>query len=161
MSTATAFDIKDVLKQSAQMGTSFMVKDIKHLTDEQLSASPGGKAKSPLEFIAEVGLVNHAMADILLGKEARSEESFATKIPEYNTREKAVSILESGTKAICEAIDQTAVEDFHTSVTAPWGAPATKFFLASMAGTHAMYHDGQLNYLQAMGGDTEVHWMEE
>ena len=161
MSTATALDIKEVLKQSAQMGTSFMIKDIKHLTDQQLTASPGGKAKCPLEVIAEVGLLNQAMADTMLGKEASTEDSFMTKIPAINTREKALAILESGTNAICEAIDKTPIEDFQTQVTAPWGYPSTKYFLASFAGAHAMYHDGQLNYVQAMNGDTEVHWMEE
>jgi hypothetical protein len=30
--------------------------------------------------------------------------------------------------------------------------------LVSLAFTHAVYHDGQLNYAQSISGDDEMHW---
>jgi hypothetical protein len=34
----------------------------------------------------------------------------------------------------------------------------SKFALAHLASIHMMYHDGQLNYIQSLHGDGEIHW---
>jgi len=41
----------------------------------------------------------------------------------------------------------------------PWGAQSL-YSTAQTAVSHLWYHDGQLNYVQALLGDGEVHWME-
>jgi hypothetical protein len=41
-----------------------------------------------------------------------------------------------------------------------WQIPTPLFTLAHIAVSHLWYHDGQLNYIQALLGDEKVHWMD-
>ena len=45
------------------------------------------------------------------------------------------------------------------TVMAPWQMESTVFMLATIAVNHIWYHDGQLNLIQALNGDGDVHWM--
>ena len=51
-----------------------------------------------------------------------------------------------------------SAEQLQEKVTAPWGQEMSKYDLAQMAALNTMYHDGQLNYFQALHGDGEMHW---
>ena len=57
------------------------------------------------------------------------------------------------------AITSASDEALNAVVNAPWGMPTPVFILAQIAVSHIWYHDGQLNYIQSLLGDGEVHWM--
>jgi len=49
-------------------------------------------------------------------------------------------------------------EELDREVTAPWGAPFKALFLAGVVASHMEYHGGQVNYIQSLYGDAEMHW---
>ena len=163
MSTTTTTNFRELTKTRLQGSLDRYRKDLKHFTDEQFSASPGGEARSPLAITAEVGLFNHACAKIVAGADSAdmSEEAMGKMIASIDTQEKALDTLVSGSEALESALDNVSDDDYQGEVTAPWGQPVTKQYLAEMCCMHMDYHDGQLNIIQCMNGDTTVHWMEE
>jgi hypothetical protein len=44
-------------------------------------------------------------------------------------------------------------------VMSPFGMEMPVVGIVNVFVNHVWYHDGQLNMLQAMGGDEKVHWM--
>ncbi|HXH59997.1 MAG TPA: hypothetical protein VNI20_01420 [Fimbriimonadaceae bacterium] len=163
MSTETIPTVREYTRQRLAGAHGRYSKDIKHFTDEQFTASPGGKARSPLQITAEVGMINDVCAKLIKGEavEGASEEGFAAAMAQYNTRDKAVGLLNSGTAALDSALANVSDADLQTEVSAPWGGTCTKQYLADACCMNVDYHDGQLNLVQCMNGDTTIHWMEE
>ena len=163
MSTGTATNFRELTKTRLQGSLDRYRKDLKHFTDEQFAASPGGEARSPLAITAEVGLFNHACAKIISGADGAkmSEEAMGEAMASIDSRDKAFDTLVRGTEALDKAIEAASDDDYQSEVMAPWGQTVTKQYMAEACCMHMDYHDGQLNIIQCMNGDTTVHWMEE
>ena len=161
--TATKIDVKTVLKESIQNAAELMVKDLKHIPEDKLTVSPMGCARSPLAFIAEVVGFNMMVAGLLSGKEAKmlNEDERTAFENSFTTKEKGSEEIKSSTKMLCDALDNCSEEDLAREVTAPWGMQMKLYKMAQITGSHMMYHDGQLNYIQCLYGDGAFHWMEE
>ena len=163
MSTSTTTNFRELTKTRLQGSLDRYRKDLKHFTDEQFAARPGGEARSALAITAEVGLFNHACAKIVAGAGSAdmSEEKMGEMIASIDTLDKASETLVSGTEALDKAIEAASDADYQSEVMAPWGQTVTKQYMAEACCMHMDYHDGQLNIIQCMNGDTTVHWMEE
>ncbi|MCH7904965.1 MAG: hypothetical protein IH944_10420 [Armatimonadetes bacterium] len=163
MSTGTTTSFRELTKTRLQGSLDRYRKDIKHFTDEQFASCPGGEARSPLAITAEVGLFNHACAKIISGEDMpeMTEQAIGEVMASIDTREKATEKLISGTAALETAIVAASDDDYQNEVKAPWGQTVTKQYMAEACCMHMDYHDGQLNIIQCMNGDTTVHWMEE
>ena len=68
-----------------------------------------------------------------------------------------IAVRESS-QALSEVVKSMSAEALEAMVTAPWGQEMSKFDLAQMSAVNTLYHDGQLNYFQALHGDAEMHW---
>jgi len=69
-----------------------------------------------------------------------------------------VSVLETGTEKLRDAINARPSDTWGDACVNILGMPSTLFSVAEGAALHMMYHDGQLNYLHTVHGDTEMHW---
>lgn len=132
---AEALDFRTGLVGWLDTLASFFCKDIRALPDEALTKSPGGVAKAPATIAAEVVSMCDWCAGALRGDAVNA------------------SAANLGS-AIREASDKTLA----SVVTPPWQMPAPMAVHAQVAVNHIWYHDGQLNYLQALQGDSAVHW---
>ena len=83
-------------------------------------------------------------------------EAFTASI---NSKAAALAGLEASVSALTTAIQSVNSDDWATVVTAPWGMEATKSNICGWAALHTVYHDGQLNFIQVLNGDSAVHWM--
>ncbi len=63
--------------------------------------------------------------------------------------------------AIAESVEQfiAAMGDPEREIVRPDGTILTAFELGSFMNVHMMYHLGQINYVQTLYGDGDIHWM--
>ena len=153
--------VADVLTGMIQETAHLYAKDIEATPDDVLAASQGGKARSILAFTAETIGFNYMIAGVLSGDtkpmpSAEEREAFTATI---NSKAAALAGLEASVGALTAAIQGVHSDDWTTVVMAPWGMEATKSNICGWAALHTVYHDGQVNLIQVLNGDSAVHWM--
>jgi hypothetical protein len=160
MATATAFDPKTALITQLNDVCKSYITDLSFVPKDKLGASPMGKARTALEFTAECAGFNKYVAKLVAGEivEPRTEEQVIEYRASLDTFEKVSEELKSSVTALTTALSNATGDHLHTSTTTPWGMEATIYRLASMASSHMIYHDGQLNYIQSLYGDDQNHW---
>lgn len=136
-------------------------RDIDASSEEMCNCTQDGKCRSVLAMTAEVIGFNHLVASLLRGETRgfptpEERDAFAAK---FTTKEAAKAGLETSVGDVCSAIEGVEASDWMTKITAPWGVEVTKAHLCSWSALHMMYHDGQINLIQILNGDHEVHWM--
>ena len=55
------------------------------------------------------------------------------------------------------ALEGTPEDEMFREIQTP-GGTTSPYDLALFCATHVNYHDGQLNYIQSLLGDTKFHW---
>lgn len=149
-------ELIDSLRQLGQL----YVSDLKYIPEDKLDAVPMGSARTPISFTAECAGFNILVSRILKGEtvgfpskeEGQAQEA---KITSYEDCRRA--ILDS-VEVLADTIADMSDEDLGKIVVAPWGEEKTALRMAHVCAMHLMYHDGQINYIQALYGDAEVHW---
>lgn len=153
----TLEQLQQHLVQTVEDTCSTFVADLGYIPDDKLLASPMGVARHPLSFTAECAAFNRAVAVGLLGRTLEIDyaqvQAEAAKI---DSRDKAVEDLRTSCETLKNALSR--VSDFTAEVKAPWGQPMSAMTLAGYAISHMQYHLGQVNYIQALYGDGEMHW---
>jgi hypothetical protein len=158
--TAPKIDARESLVGTLSWLREQYVKDLSYLSDEQIAACPMGKARTPLNFTAEVGGFNDMVAKYVMGEQPsmpspEERKAFADSI---DTRDKAVALVQRGTDALIAAVKGADESGLAKKITTPWGEETTALEFANMAAGNMMYHCGQINYIQSLYGDAEDHW---
>ena len=155
----TAFDAKAHLRAMTERGAKYIANNLNALAEDKRNECPGGCARSPLFIVAECGAVNGMVAKMLTGEafERPSGDQREAYLKSFDTTEKALTFLSQGTESLLAAIDGLDESTLGDIVQTPIGE-RTRFGLAEIPMWHMSYHDGQLNYLQTMHGDEEMHW---
>lgn len=135
-------------------------KDLRALTPEGYSQSAGGVARSAQDFTAEVAGFNYMLVSMLNGEAPSmpSDEERAGFVASLDTAEKGCEAITTSANAFASALENTT-QDLSAVITVPWGAQMSLYALANIAANHIMYHDAQLNFIQSLHGDAEMHWM--
>lgn len=155
-------ELKDFLSQKTAQAAEFYVRDLEALTHEQLDKSPGGSARAGYDFTHEVVVVNKRIACRLRNEDPGPwpfGEGWAVCPDGERNKEHLAAQIKSSAQEIVDAIpgvpDEKFSEEFELN-----GSPTSFADMVGLASMHIMYHGAQLNYLQAMGGDLEMHWMD-
>jgi hypothetical protein len=153
-------DLKAYIKENLEGASSRFVQDLEALTDAQLQAEYGEGSRKAIDFVYETIFVNQMIATRLRGEEPAKwpwEGSWATAPDGFATAADAIAGIKESTAALQAAVDAVPDDQLLTKVQA--GDRETSAFEgANFAALHMMYHDAQLNYLQSIGGDLEMHW---
>lgn len=153
--------LKDHLRAQTERAHRLLTNDLKAIALDRQNASPGGVARPALHIVAECAMVNAFIADYLRTGTAAprpSPEERETRLRSFDTAEKALACLDQATQNLLqtiEALDESTLGEISDQ---PLGRPVTRFALAELPSVHMMYHDGQLNYLQTLHGDSVNHW---
>lgn len=155
-------DYKAHLTGFLRQATDFYMKDLRVLTQDQYANSPGGCARSPRDFTAEVAGINAYMARRVLDANAQpaTEEERAGMLVKVANLEAGADAIHVSSEALLAAIETADDAILGAEMMAPWGAPTTVYAMCHLCASHVMYHDAQLNYLQGLGGDDQMHWFE-
>jgi uncharacterized damage-inducible protein DinB len=87
-----------------------------------------------------------------------SQEQREAFLASIDSLERAQVGLKRSADAIVAAIEGAEEAALIAEATAPWGEPMPLYMLIYMAADHMTYHDGQVNYIQTLYGDADVHW---
>lgn len=136
-----------------------LVNDLNALDEDKASGSPNAALRPAIKVVAECGAVNGLLAALLTDGTAASPspDERAAYYAGITTRAEALAALDAGTAKLYAAIDSVAADRWGETVQTMLG-PMTLLGAASFAAQHMMYHDGQLNYVHLLHGDTEMHW---
>ena len=158
--TATAINFKEFLKGQAEYASRIFCLDLAAIPEDKIGACPMGVARSPLHFSAECAGFNLMVAANLRGEEYAipSEEGKTAYYASIDTTAKAAEAIQTSTAALIAGLDAVSDEDMHKEVPMYWGGTMPLYKFANLAINHMGYHDGQLNYIQSLYGDSEVHW---
>jgi|CXWL01.1.fsa_nt_gi uncharacterized damage-inducible protein DinB len=161
--TITRIDAKAELANWTRRIAGMYVADLKALDESAITASAGGAARTAQEFTAEVAGFNLMVAKKLRGEEVpeRTDEDRAAFSAQFSSKEVCVSMLSSSAEELAGAIEFANEESMAEEVTLPWGETMSKWALANLCANHILYHDGQLNFIQSLNGDAEMHWFDQ
>jgi hypothetical protein len=143
----------DVLKGLIDMTAYLYVLDLKALPDGKFDSSPMGVARTPQDISTEVAGFNLLCCDLLADRTPEQAERAL-----FATAEEAEQGIKESSQKLAATVAGMSDEQLQAKVTSPWGQEMSKYDLAQMAALNTMYHDGQLNYFQALHGDGEMHW---
>ena len=155
----SALDPIAQLRESTERARRLLTNDLKAIAADQTNTCPGGCARTALNIVAECASVNGMIATVLSGGEFQrpSPEAREAHLNSFDTPEKALAYLDEQTGRLQAAIETLDVDTLGDEMS-PLGRPMTRFGVAALPSWHMMYHDGQLNYIQCLHGDAEMHW---
>lgn len=135
------------------------LQDFSAIPDEALDTSPGGAARTPCHFTYEIICVNKRLATRLRGEDPGpfSAEVWRETPEAYRNRAGASQGFASSMDEFISALEGTPEDEMFREIQTP-GGTTSPYDLALFCATHVNYHDGQLNYIQSLLGDTKFHW---
>ncbi len=138
----------------------FFAKDLAALTDEQYNNTYGGVTRSPRNIAAEVAVLTSGTVKLIQGGDvSMPDDSVMQSVEsELDTPAKAGHAVKAAALELAKAVKAASDEELAREITMPWGQAFSAYALAHLTATHIMYHDGQINYVQAINGDAEMHW---
>jgi uncharacterized damage-inducible protein DinB len=132
-----------------------LVAAVKRLPADKVAWSPMGQARTALDQLAEVALLNGATAEMLTAKAWTMGDDFA----EYEKAKAALAtdldaclkLLAENSAKVVEVIKGLSDEDLAITIQMPWAA-MTLAQTAMYAYWNPIYHEGQINYIASMLG---------
>ncbi|MBS1716073.1 MAG: DinB family protein [Armatimonadetes bacterium] len=154
-----SLDLKAHMSQSLERVLRLYVQDLEALDDVRLGQSLGGTARKPIDFTYEVAFVNRRIAKRLRGEDPGpfDADGWITAPDGFTGKAEAIAELSASVQEVLDAWDRVDEADLGREIETP-GGPTNAFKVMMMAVTHTNYHDAQLNYVQSLLGDDEMHW---
>ena len=146
-------------KMNRQVATG-LARTVQAMPPDKQTWQPEETSRSALDQIVECGAINFWFARIL-GERAippLDMERYNQIRAENDTIEKALALLQAGTDALISAIEAFPPEHLEDTVLMPWDtAPTTLAEVLLAPYWNMTYHLGQINYIQTLYGDKEMH----
>jgi hypothetical protein len=153
--------VQGVLKSIA-MGRNRFLYGLDQIPDDRLNWSPGGEAPSPLKLAGKTAVLLGAIAHVLQHRTWPERLSFSSGPPA--DREAAKAALEEAFASLRQVIVNLSEADLAAPFSLEWGrAPDGAVLdlqvreMAAAATSVIGYHQGQLNLLQLIWGDTSAN----
>ena len=120
---------------------------------------PLGKARTFHDFVAECAVMADWSAGFLQTGTFPpfDREAYERAKAELNTLDKIKSAGEPAIERLCAAIEAVPDSKLDESHQMPWGMAMTTGDLLFLGYWNMVYHWGQVNYIQMLLGDTEMH----
>lgn len=155
------FDLKSYAIKQVEDVRDRYLQDLDAIPAEAFDTSPGGAARTPAHFTYEIVCVNSRFLKRLKGEDPGpfSTDMWATTPDEFRTKEAAVAGFTDSMNQVVSAVN--AIPDGEMLREIPVANGSTNpYDLALFCASHVNYHDGQLNYIQALSGDAAIHWFD-
>ncbi len=151
LKTKALTELKDVQKR-------FLI-DLRALPEDAISRSPGGAARTPANITYEIVLVNRRLSTRMKGEDpgAFDPSAWAETPVEFQTKDGAAGAFEESLNQVISLVESIPDDQMLKEIPTPSGT-TSPYDLAEFCAYHINYHDGQLNYIQALHGDAEIHW---
>lgn len=155
--------VKEHLGKGIKEAGEAFVRDLDAMPQEVLEKSPGGVARAPFDYSYEIALINRRITKRLRGEDPGpwqfADVKWVRADSEYRDKNKMLELVKQSFEDLLAAWDDFDEANLQTPIQLPKGE-TTALELATMAFSHCVYHDGQLNYAQSISGDDEMHWQD-
>jgi hypothetical protein len=121
---------------------------------------PLDEGRSALDQVAECAVINQWATSLFVDRvmPELDNEAYANACAALDTVDKAVAALRDSTAALASAIDSVPDDALGIQVQFPWDdRPCSLAEAMLMAYWNLTYHIGQVNYVQTLYGDKEMH----
>ncbi len=139
--------------------THMTIADVKAIPDDKWTAAHGGCARPANELLGDTITNLKWTTETINGIESSAYNNMAAESAACADKETAITALTEASAALAAAIRGASDDQLNRVAMAPWQMATPVMVLAHIAVSHIWYHDGQLNYIQGLLGDGEVHWM--
>jgi hypothetical protein len=166
METLTQPNLSEIIgqaKQSAEMTNAGLLRTFSFVPDDKLTWSPSGTCRSALAIVAHCGILNGIFAATLRGETIPVPPSPAEAIAyvkgleaKVTTREAAIAMIEDSHAQVMKALDGIQASQLETSPMSPFG-PLPFAFWMQLPTIHTNAHSAQIDYLQTIWGDLDLH----
>ncbi len=150
--------IIEMAKGGTMRQAELIVKDAKYIPEDKFCFCPAGCAKTAKDILAEI-----ARSNVMLGVAiacAAPDEEFNKRVDQATTLEALGKLVIESAEKACLVLDSLSEADLDREVTMPWGAKFRIGEAILLPISHMTYHDGQINYIQTLLGDSCFHWAE-
>lgn len=157
--TATAPNPTEELIGRIEMIGNLYATDLSAMTDEMLASSVAGKARTGFDLTYEVIGVNNLIPDKArkVQREGTTNDGWVRAPESFCSKEAAIAAFKQSVADVVETLRAASPEFMEEIVESPLG-PLPVARLAGIVPMHILYHSGQLNYIQTLHGDDEMHW---
>jgi hypothetical protein len=144
-----------------QEATQNLIRTAQAMPDEKFTWQPLDAGRSALDQIIECGIINSWGARLLHDRAVppMDGEAYARTKTATTTRDAAIQLLERGTAELVAAIEAFPDAHLEDTLELPFRAGMIKSFteMLLMPYWNLTYHLGQINYIQTLYGDREMH----
>lgn len=149
-----SFDHKGYATTQLTNAKGYYLSDLQAMNEDDLLGKEG-EARSPIDFTYEVVIVNRRIASRMRGEnpEPMKFEGWMVAPADFRNKDRAIKEFDESAQEMIDAVG----DDPLRTVQMP-DRTTTAFELANFGALHMMYHDAQLNYIQALKGDMAMHW---
>lgn len=150
--------------RATQKALDDVIRAAEAVPAEKLDWSPGGAARTVLNQMQEIAVSGDWFVPILRDRKVPSFDEHALResrrlMAQNDTLEKCVAAARAGTSALCQQIAAFPSEMLEEELTMPFGG-GMRLTMADIMLLHRdnmVYHTGQINYVQLLLGDREMH----
>lgn len=158
--TATQLNIGEEVAQWCRRLGGMYAKDLAAIEESKYTVSQGGVARTIADFTSEVCGFNYMVVKALNGLPLSmpDDDERAAFQAQFADKEFAMRTVVDSANALADAIESASSETLVSTMTTPWGETMNTFTFANIAVNHILYHDAQLNFIQSLDGDGQMHW---
>lgn len=136
-----------------QFGSRRLTAAFQSVPDDKLAWSPAPSGRNSLQIVAHVCAVSERLAGVFRGEQAE----LTHREEEITERNPAAQWLETSAQNLLAGLGALTPERIAADVPTPFGTmPMRRVML--MAGVHLFGHASQIDYLQTLWGDGEMHF---
>jgi len=145
--------------KSVRTSFTMILKDLEAIPAEAYERNFGGVSRTISDFIYEVTLVNDHIGHYMRGEEAFPwPEGGWIKAPDsLRGKEATLAAFKISAEKTMSTADSFTQEELEAPLTTDDGE-TTRAERCRFIVIHNWYHMGQLNYIQSLLGDGEMHW---
>ncbi len=150
MNTLQNFLAETIPQAVADLETALM-----RLPEDKRNWSAGGDARTAIDMLAEVAIVNGDAAEMIETRKGMAnfdlEKLVRHKAELCVDRSKLKTLLDANTYRVVAAICTVSDEDLQQEISMPWG-PMKLMHIMEYPYWNAKYHEGQINFIASMLG---------
>ena len=148
-------NLQNFLATSIPQSAADLEAALLRLPADKRNWSAGGQARTALDMVAEVALLNGDTADMIAERQGMANFDLAElnrRIAELTNDWPALqTLLHDNTARVAAVVGALADEDFDVEVEMPWDK-MTIAQLADYPHWNAKYHEGQINFIASILG---------
>lgn len=136
-----------------------LIRAARAIPSENHMWRPSDLAHNVVEIVAHCAAANQFFAAVITGAPIpfRTQEEREAAVQACDTLDKAEAFLNQSVTAVCDAIVSMPEDRLHEQMVMPWGERMTVAQGLLSPSFHMQYHEGQINFIQVLLGDTDYH----